>query len=138
MDLGARGDSKSWRRASRRAITLLTVDGEAGRCAAIVPSSPAIGIIRRSRVYGDTDRCRIVPSPIVISYSHFALAPSLRNLGRVLEASCSEAGIPGSVKVRDLALAFPDEELWRELSSLKERWLGVADLCLELGVPGVR
>ena len=90
------------------------------------------------RVRGDTDRRRIVPSPIVISYSHFALAPSLRNLGRVLEISSSKAGKPGSVRVRDLALVFPDEELWRELSSLKERWLGVADLCLELGVPGVR
>ena len=74
----------------------------------------------------------------MISYSHLALAPSLRNLGIVLETSCSKAGIPGSVKVRDLALVFPDEESWRELSSLKERLLGVADLCLELGVPGVR
>ena len=45
--------------------------------------------------------------------------------------------MPGSVKVRDLALVFPDEELWRELSFPKEWWLGVADLCLELGVLGV-
>ena len=74
----------------------------------------------------------------MISYSHFALAPSLRNLGRVLETSSSKAGKPGSVKVCDLALVFPDEELWRELSFPKERWLGVADLCLELGVLGVR
>ena len=74
----------------------------------------------------------------MISYSHFAPAPSLQNLGRVLETSCSKAGKPGSVKVHDLALVFPDEESWRELSFPKERWLGVADLCLELGVPGVR
>ena len=53
-------------------------------------------------------------------------------------AARSSPPSPGSVKVRGLALVFPDEELWRELSSLKERWLGVADLCLELGVPGVR
>ena len=72
------------------------------------------------------------------SYSHLALAPSERNLGKVLETSCSEAGTPGSVKVRDLALVLPDEVLWRELSFPKERWLGVADLCLELGVLGVR
>ena len=89
-------------------------------------------------VRGDTDRRRIVPSPIVISYSHFALVPSLLNLGRVLETSSSKAGKPGSVKVRDLALVFPDEESWHELSFPKERWLGVADLCLELGVLGVR
>ena len=74
----------------------------------------------------------------MISYSHLALEPSKRNLGKVVETSCSEAGIPGSVKVRDLALVFPDEESWRELSFPKERWLGVADLCLELGVLGVR
>ena len=80
----------------------------------------------------------MVPSPIVISYSHLALAPSKRNLGRVFETSSSEAGTPGSVKVRDLALVFPDEESWRELLFPKERWLGVTDLCLGLGVPGVR
>ena len=80
----------------------------------------------------------MVPSPIVISYSHFAPVPSLRKLGIVLETSSSKAGKPGSVKVRDRALVFLDDESWRELSSLKERWLGVADLCLELGVLGVR
>ena len=75
---------------------------------------------------------------MVISYVHLALDPSKRNLGSVLETSCSEAGRPGSVKVRDLALELPDEKLWREPVFLEERWLGVADLCLELGVLGVR
>ena len=121
----------------RQAITLLTVDGEAGRCPATVPSVPAIGIQSLSRVYGDTEHCCIVPSPIVTSYSHLALVLSLRSLGRVLKTSCSEAGTPGSVKVHDLALVFPDE-VWREPVSPKEQWLEVADLCLELGVLGVR
>ena len=121
----------------RRAITLLTVDGEAGRRPVTVPSEPAIGIQSFSRVFGDMERCHIVPSPMVTSYSHLAPAPSLRNLGRVLKTSCSEAGIPGSVRVRDLALVLPDE-VWREPVFPKERWLGVADLCLELGVLGVR
>ena len=83
------------------------------------------------------DRHRTVPSPIVISYSHFALDPSVMNLGTDLETSCSETGIPGSVKVRDLVLVFPDEESRCELLFPKERWLGVTDLCLELGVLGV-
>ena len=121
----------------RRAITLLTVDGEAGRCLAIVPSGPVIGIQSLSWVYGDTERCHIVPSPIVTSYSHLAPVPSLRSLGKVFKTSCSEAGIPGSVKVHDLALVLPDE-VWREPVFLEEWWLGVADLCLELGVLGVR
>ena len=103
----------------RRAITLLTVDGEAGRCAAIVPSVPANGIQSLSWVYGDMDRYCIVPSPIVTSYSHLALVPSRWNLGRVHETSCSEVGIPGSVRVHDLALVFPDE-VWREPVSPKE------------------
>ena len=120
----------------RRAITLLTVDGEAGRCLAIVPSGPAIGIQSLTWVYGDTEWCRIVPSPIVISYSHLEPVSSQWSLGRVLETSCSEAGIHGSVKVRDLALVLPDE-VWREPVFPKEPWLGVADLCLELGVLGV-
>ena len=84
------------------------------------------------------DRRRIVPSPIVMSYSHLALAPSLRNLGRVLETSSLKAGKPGSVKVRDLALVPLDEVSWREPVFPEEWWLRVADLCLELGVPGVR
>ena len=74
----------------------------------------------------------------MISYSHFALDPSVRNLGKVLETSCSEAGTPGSVKVHDLALELSDEKSWREPVFLEEWWLGVADLCLELGVLGVR
>ena len=73
----------------------------------------------------------------MISYSHFAPAPSLRNLGKVLETSCSEAGIPGSVKVRDLALELSDEKFWREPVFPEEWWLGVTDLCLILGVLGV-
>ena len=97
----------------QRAITLLTVGGEARRCPAIVPPGPAIGIQSLSQVYGDTERCHIVPSPIVTSYSHLALVPSFRSLGRVLETSRSEAGIPSSVRVRDLALVLPDE-VWRE------------------------
>ena len=72
------------------------------------------------------------------SYSHFALDTSVQNLGSALETSCSEVGIPGSVKVRDLALELSDEKSWREPVFPEERWLGVADLCLELGVLGVR
>ena len=121
----------------RRAITLLTVDGEAGQCRATVPSAPAIGIQRSLWVFGDIERHRIVPSPIVISYSHLAPVPSLQSLGWVLEISCSEAGIPGSVRVRDLVLVFPDE-VWHEPVFSEELWLRVADLCLELGVLGVR
>ena len=121
----------------RRAITLLTIDGEAGRCPAIVPSVPAIGTQSLSQVVGDMEHRHIFPSPIVISYSHFALVPSLWSLGRVRETSCSEAGIPSSVRVRDLALVFPDE-VWHEPVVPEERWLGVADLCLKLGVLGVR
>ena len=102
-----------------RAITLLTVDGEAGRCPDIVPSVPANGTQSLPRVYGDTKRCRIVPSPIVTSYSHLAPVPSLRSLGRVLETSCPEAGTPGSVRVRDLALVLPDE-VWCEPAFPKE------------------
>ena len=121
----------------RRAITLLTVDGEAGRCPAIVPSAPANGIQSFSQVHGNTERSRTVPSPIVISYSHLAPVVSRRSLGIVLEISCSEAGIPSSIRVRDLALVLPDE-VWHEPVFPKEPWLGVADLCLELGVLGVR
>ena len=88
-------------------------------------------------MFGDTDRCLMVPSPIVISYCHLALVPSFQSLGRVRETSCSEAGIPSSVKVRDLAPVLPDE-VWHEPVFPKEWWLGVADLCLELGVLGVR
>ena len=72
-----------------------------------------------------------------MSYSHLAPVPSLQSLGRVFETSCSEAGIPGSVRVHDLALVLPDE-VWHEPVSPKEWWLGVADLCLKLGVLGVR
>ena len=65
----------------QQAITLLTVDGEAGQCRAIVPSAPAIGIQSSLRVLGDTERRRTVPSPIVISYSHLAPVPSFQSLG---------------------------------------------------------
>ena len=84
------------------------------------------------------DRHRTVPSPIVISYSHFALDPSVMNLGTDLETSRSEVGKSGSVKVRGLALELSDEKSWCEPVFPEERWLGVADLCLELGVLGVR
>ena len=45
--------------------------------------------------------------------------------------------MPGSVKVRDLALELSDEKSWREPVFPEEWWLGVADLYLELGVLGV-
>ena len=79
-------------------------------------------------VKGDTGQSCVVPSDIVSSYSHLAAKLLSAKIRGDRDTSIKrEAELSGSVNICDLELVFPEE-----------RWLRVTDLCLKLGVLGVR